>query len=134
MLADPNKYRDTLWLPNTWPYNAIEFVPSRSGFLSCIPVKTPANSLAGARCPHPSVMETYVGRNPAACAVSVVLMAMLFSTAEFNVLQILRDSGKFDLREPLLFHQCRPNWDNKMEWSLVAVNPLGMALLLDTFK
>ena len=58
-------------------------------------------------------------------------MAMLFSTLDFNALQILIQTGKFDPREPLIFHQLDMQ---QMVWNLIAVNALGMALLIDTIK
>ena len=65
------------------------------------------------------------------CTISVVLMAMLFSTPDFNALQILIQSGRFNLREPLIFHQLDMH---KRVWNLIVVNALGMALLIDTVK
>ena len=58
-------------------------------------------------------------------------MAMLFSTSDFNALQILIESGRIDMREPLIFNQL--DMHERM-WNLISVNALGMALLIDTVK
>ena len=64
---------------------------------------------------------------PANIALSVVLAALLYTTNDFNGLQMLVESGKFDLPEPLIFHMIRRNI---AEWSLVAVDPIGAAMLI----
>ena len=64
---------------------------------------------------------------PANFAVSVALMSMLNTSGDFIALQVLVDSDKFDLHEPLVFHIPPENC-----WSLVAVDPIGMALLIDS--
>ena len=78
-------------------------------------------------CPHPTAVETLeAGRKLNSCVISVLLMAMLFSTPDFNALHILIGSGRFDLREPLIFHRCY----NSKTWQLIAVSTLGMALVI----
>ena len=80
------------------------------------------------RCPHPTAIETLeAGCKQNSCVISVVLMAMLFSTPDFNALQILIESGRFDLRESLVFHQCY----NSKNLQLIAVSTLGMVLLIE---
>ena len=52
---------------------------------------------------------------------------MMYSRSDFNALQMLVDSEKFNLSEPLVFHIPHGNC-----WSLVAVDPIGMAMLIDS--
>ena len=122
------QYNDTVWLRIRSNFNMIDPLHNGLNFLSCVP----ANSHENVACEHPIISEQplEVG-NPAACAISVVMMALLFSTADFNALQILIHSGRFNFREPLVYHLQRTNSNS---WSLIIVNPLGMALLLDLYK
>lgn len=135
MLSNRKLYfRDTLWLPiryGSYFIKAIELSPVGIRFLSSIPSHL---AYPPWQCHHPFVKETYDCGSPEACAISVIVMAMLCSTPEFNALKILIDSDRFDLREPLLFHICQSNSYYEMDWRLVCINPLGMALLLDAFK
>ena len=81
-------------------------------------------------CTHPVLAETLAPGKPANIAVSIALMSMLHTSGDFNVLQMLVDSEKFDLSEPLLFHmplKYRPH----NSWSLVAVDPIEVALLIE---
>ena len=86
-------------------------------------------------CPHPIVIDTLIAGD--SCAVSVVMSAMLFSTVDFNVLQILIESGRFDFQEPLVYH-CRNPFQVTEEvdanCSLVVVSPFGMALRIDATR
>ena len=52
---------------------------------------------------------------------------MLHTTAEFNAFQIVVESRKFDMNEPLIVHLR----EIISVWRLVIVDPAGMALLLD---
>ena len=45
-------------------------------------------------------------------AVNVLAMAMIFSTPHFNALQICIDSGRFNLTEPIVFHEASYRLDN----------------------
>ena len=137
MLADQTvQYADIVWLPLPLGslFHAIDRVlrPLFRGYtiISCIAAN---NQRVGInQCPHSVAIETLeVGEEPKPCVISVVLMAMLFSTPDFNALQILIESGRFDMREPLIFHLCHYYGLNYQEWKLIAVSPLGMALLLD---
>ena len=130
MLTDPTvQYADTVWLPLPLDsqFHFIRPLPWRLKFASCSQAEffEVCNNI----CRHPTAIETLTpGRYIKSCAISVLLMAMLFSTPEFNALQILIKSGRFDLREPLIFHQ----FDiPRGKWVLIAVNALGMALLID---
>ena len=78
------------------------------------------------QCVHPVVEETLVPGKPANIAMSVVLVSMLHTTAQFNAFQIVVESRKFDMNESLIFHL----WHIE-EWALIIVDPAGMALLLD---
>ena len=82
------------------------------------------------QCTHLMLAETLSPGRPANIAVSVVLMSMLNTNAEFNPLQMLIDSHKFDLSEPLLFHM-HYSYQGKWMLSLVAVDPLGLAIQID---
>ena len=94
--------------------------------MSCIAANNLQVGVNG--CPHPTAIETLeAGNELNSCAISVVLMAMLSSTPDFNALQILIESSTFDMREPLIFHQCY----NSENWQLIAVSTLGMALVID---
>lgn len=158
MLADPNvEYKDTVWLPIQSPFKLVKTLSNyedvEAELLSAIAAESVAsvsdvsNSSAPKAtcediCPHPiSVPETLItdANVPESCAVSVVMMALLYSTTDFNALQILIDSGQFDLREPLIFHLHYDTnslaweiWDK--EWALVVVSPLGIALLIDALR
>ena len=74
--------------------------------------------------------ETLAPGRPANIALSVVLVSMLNTTGEFNALQVLVDSQKFDLNEPLLFHLPFYDW-GVWKLSLVAVDAIGVALQID---
>ena len=134
MLADSSvHYADIVWLPLPIrsPFHMIESDSSNQIFgkyslMSCIAAE---NLQVGVnRCPHPTAIETLEAwRHPNSCVISVVLMAMLFSTPDFNAMQILIESGRFDLREPLVFHQCY----NSKNWQFIAVSTLRMALVID---
>lgn len=68
-----------------------------------------------------------MGLYPHHIAMSVVLTSILYATPEFNALQIIADSRKFDLCEPLIFH-----WNFYTEyWYLVVLDAAGLAILLD---
>ena len=155
MLADKSvQYEDTVWLPLIYhqlispltgissnkllsPFDPIEQV-SFNGlfqytFVSCIVAN---NRRVGVnQCPHPVAIETLeVGEEPKSCVISVVLMAMLFSTPNFNALQILIESGRFDLREPLVFHLCLCYNSDFEKWKIIVVSTLGMAILIDRYN
>ena len=145
MFADSNvQYADTVWLPLPIrsPFHMIESHENRIfaalsssrffdkySFMSCIAANNLQVGVNG--CPHPTAIETLeAGYEPKSCVISVVLMAMLFSTPKFNALQILIESGRFDLRDPLIFHQCNDDYFAN-SWKLIAISTLGMALLID---
>ena len=119
----------TVWLPLALDsqFCFIKPVPCRLKFVSC----SVAESLQVCDdiCPHLTLIESLdAGREMKLCAISVVLMAMLFSTPDFNALQILIESGRFDLRELSVFNQFDlPSW----KWVLIAVHELGITLLID---
>lgn len=86
-------------------------------------------------CTHPSVSETLAPGRPANIALSVVLASMLHTTSEFNAFQIVVDSNKFDMNEPLIYHQRRiPQYNGrslqystrKEDWEVVIVDPAAM--------
>ena len=66
--------------------------------------------------------ETLAPWQPTNIAISVVLASILRSTAEFNALEVLFESEKFHLREPLIFHLI--GW----QWSIVSVARIGLAI------
>ena len=45
-------------------------------------------------------------------AVNVLAMAMIFSTPDFNALQLCIESGRFTLSETMIFHEVNSGWDN----------------------
>ena len=130
MLADSSvQYADIVWLPLPIgsPFHIIKSESSNQIFgkyslMFCIAAE---NLQVGVnRGSHPTAIETLeAGRKPNSCAISVVLIAMLFSTPDFNALQIMLESGRFDLREPLVFHQCY----NFKNWQFIAVSTLGIS-------
>ena len=135
MLSDKQvQYRDTVWLPTGSQFKLINPLNIGISIMSSIPANFP-NILHPKQCPHPIVTETLIAGD--LCAVSVVMSAMLFSTVDFNVLQILIKSGRFDFQEPLVYH-CRNPFQVTEEvdenCSLVVVSPLGMALLIDAIR
>ena len=125
MLSDQTvQYVDTVWLPLALnsKFRFIKHEPWSLTFVSCSVAES--SQVCDNICPHPSAIESLeTGQEIKSCAISVLLMAMLFSTPDFNALQILIESGRFDLREPLIFHQ----FDLYRKWVLIAVNALGMA-------
>lgn len=67
-------------------------------------------------------------KDPRYGAMSVVLASILYTTTKFNALQILIDSQKFDMSEPIIYYW--RNYSNKT-WYLVAMSPVGLAILMD---
>lgn len=43
-------------------------------------------------------------------AVSVLAMAMIFSTSDFNAFRIMKESGRFNLNETFVFHELSLHW------------------------
>ena len=84
-------------------------------------------------CAHPRVAnETLVPGEPENIAMSVVLASMLHTTADFNAFQLVVESLKFDLSEPLILHVRNITIDGRYsDWELLIVDPAGMALCLD---
>ena len=66
-----------------------------------------------------------------------MLVSMLYTIAEFNAFQVLVEFRKCDMNEPLILHLTRrtmipDSWSTSTtEWSIVIVDPAGLALLLD---
>ena len=46
-------------------------------------------------------------------AVNVLAMAMLFSTPNFNALNVCIESGRFNIIEPIVLHEVNQHWDNR---------------------
>ena len=130
LLSDASaKFSDTYWMRRESLLIRIAiFKPSIRGFRTTQWSKLA--ELDAEHCTHPVLAETLAPGKPANIAVSVALMSMLHTSGHFNLLQVLVDSRKFDLSEPLLFHMPiaygLPN-----SWSLVAVDPIEFALLID---
>ena len=110
-------------------YSALAF-PNR--FPPPFPFLSDSDSVtSGPQCAHPIVEETLVPGEPANIAMSVVLSLMLHTTAKFNALQILMESHKFDMNEPLIF---RRRWNltaSRTDWGILKMNPSAMAISLD---
>ena len=129
LLSNANvKFSDTYWIPR------VSFLPLMGKFWHSLRnFRTAQTSQVAAtaeqHCSHPVLAETLEAGKPANIAVSVALMAMLHTTDDFNALQVLVKSENFDpdLSEPLTFHIPPGNC-----WSLVAVDPIGMAMLLNS--
>ena len=124
-------YSDTHWMPisDRLLRNKLSLFAKYSNQSSYIVYAKPRVGRDG--CHHPSATKDktlIAGEETNSVAISVVLMAMLLSTPNFNLLKILIESGKFDFREGLVFHLCD---SFSKEWKLIEVNPLGMALLID---
>ena len=102
LLSDASaKFSETYWVPRESLFTHMEnFWHSLRGFRTTQWTQLAANA---EHCTHPVLAETLAPGKPANIAVSVVLMSMLNTSGDFNVLQELVDSNKFDLSEPLLF-------------------------------
>lgn len=97
----------------------------------CFPVYSRTYSLTSQHnCTHPIVEETPVAGRPANVAMSVVLSSMLHTTPEFNAFEMIIESHKFDMNEPLIFHLTQ-NTEFQANWDLFIVDPAAIVLLLD---
>ena len=123
--AEKVQYSDTYWVLRA---NLLHFMTSISNFVWHYPMLTRTDSLTSQPlCAHPLDEETPTPGQPAHIAMSVLLSSMLHTTAEFNAFQMLVESHKFDVNEPLMFHIMTKETD----WRLFIVDLAGMALLLD---
>ena len=122
------EYSDTHWV-SVFQIKLMASYPNR---FRCFPMKSSTCSLTSEQqCDHPIVEETLVPGEPANIAMSVVLSSMLHTTAEFNAFEMVVESHKFDMSEPLIFHL---TWYTELSldhWSFFIVDAAGMALLLD---
>lgn len=108
LLSEPNvKFDDTFWTP----YSSISlYMASFSNIRGqCFPLLSARHIELAPRympmnCSHSQIEENLYPEQDHYMAISTMLTAMLHTTAEFNVLQILVDSQKFDMSEPLVFH------------------------------
>ena len=122
------KFSDTYWMPRESLLRRMEnFWHSLRGLRTTQWTQLAENA---EHCTHPVLAETLAPGKPANIAMSVALMSMLHTKRYFNALQVLVDSEKFDLSEPLLFHMPFGNQPHG-SWSLVAVDPIEVALLID---
>ena len=127
--SDSAEFSDTYWIPIA----SLDCIVAESDTLP--EFRTLFSQLvkkATKHCIHSMLAETLSPGRPDNIALSFVLMAMLNTTSEFNPLQILIDSHKFDLSEPLLFHLPLGGFMGMWTVSLVAVDPVGLALLIDS--
>ena len=119
------EYSDTHWVPRVSPFSFMTTFPNSS---RGSPMPSQLNAEADLHCTHPLLAETLEAGEPANIALSVILMSMLYSRTDFNGLQMLIESGKFDLSEPLIFHMKK---EKAAQWSLVALDSIGAAILID---
>ena len=115
------EYSDTCWVPRAQLFG---FKASFPNSFERFPVLLLTST---SQCAHRVVEETLLSGEPENIAMSVVLVSMLHTTAEFNAFQIIVESRKFNMNEPLIFH-LRQIYT---EWRLIIVDPAGMALLLE---
>lgn len=132
LLSAPNlEFSDTYWTP---PSGLMAFLAPYPQCSKCFPVLSTLLQLAPRyveqkECEHSVVEGSLVAGQPPLIAMSVVLVSMLYTKSRCNALQMLIDSQKFDLSEPLVFHYRFESDDNS--WDLVAISPIGLAILLD---
>ena len=125
LLADPQlSFTDTFTIPTfletikdfhsvNWPFS---IVPSGGG------------SSSNLLCSHVFMPENLHSSDKRGSTISVVQMAMIFSTPEFNALQSLINSGIFDIRENIIFHD-----RYKINMSRLRVEePIAFEVLVDT--
>ena len=117
------KYSDNYWVPRE---QLCQFMTPFSNSITRFPMLTTDFLYSKHQCVDPVVEETLMQKEPANIAMSVVLVSMLHTTAQFNAFQIVVESRKFDLKEPLIFHLKK-----KTKWPFLIVDPAIMALLLD---
>ena len=77
--------------------------------------------------------ETLEPFTPENISFSVILSALLHSNDNFNAIQIIIDSSKFDLSEPLVFHARHCSIDGYSIWSVIIIDPISIGMLLDSF-
>ena len=133
LLSNANvEYSDIHWVPRDSLLLFKEpFLNTTSEYLACSCPRFPVLSNffllnASQHCYHRVVDETLTPGKPENIAMSVVLSSMLYTTAEFNAFKIVVESHKFDMNEPLIFHQRQ----SSKSWSLGIVSPAGMSLVL----
>ena len=92
-------FKDTFFIPNFSktiidPYGISWSLPK---------VSIGGGSILTNLCSHVIVPENLQAGN-GGTAVSVIQMAMIFSTRKFNMLQLLIESGRFDFSESIIYH------------------------------
>ena len=85
-------------------------------------LSNPYSTSSRQKCTHAIVVEETVAPSRPA-----MLASMLHTTAEFNALQMVVESRKFDVNGPLMFHLRL----NKRDWRFVIVNLTRMVLFFD---
>ena len=124
----PARFGDTYWMPCESLFKRTEnFWHSFNGFRTSQWTQLAAND---EHCTHPVLAERLTPGKPANIAVSVALMSILNTTIYFNALQVLVDSEKFDLSEPLFFHMPFEYVSQQTSWSLMAVDSIEVAMLI----
>lgn len=83
-------------------------------------------------CTHREIDATATPGDYKNIAMSVVLAAMLHTTAEFNAFQVLIESHKIDMDKQLMFHMRKSEMCDS--WLFVQIDLEAMALLVDTGK
>ena len=102
-------YSDTYWVPRNSIFSYMAIFPT--SFRGSPMLARQMSTASGQRCTHPQPLleESLVSGLPANIALSVVIAAMLYTMNDFNGLQMLVESEKFDLREPLIFYMISKN-------------------------
>ena len=121
------QFSDIYWIP----IESLDDIPRVINTITYLPDYCRMfNQLFEQQCTHSMLAETLPSERPANIAISVVLMSMMYTTGEFNALQMLIDSHKFDLSEPLLFHvPC--SLVGRWRLLVAAADPVGMAMLFE---
>ena len=143
------EYSDTHWVPRDRIRifsNPLQYLTLTSTYPSAnrFPVlSNPESVTCNMQCEHPVVfglLSPGDERKPVNIAMSVVLSSMLHTTAEFNAFQMVVDSRKFDMNEPLIFY-FKETFSGYFRFRFSAlvyrfsgylkVDPAGLALLVD---
>lgn len=125
LLSQQNvEFIDTYWAPSD---SFTHFLDSHK-FYPVLSVSAQNELNFEKQCTHSMLEQTLLPGKPPHIAMSVVLTAMLYTTSEFNALQILLESKLFDLSEPLVFHYY---FSELNCWNILYADAAAIALLLD---
>ena len=134
LLADLQlSFNDTFSIPK-W-YKTVEDSLSIKWSSQHLLIPRGGGSSSNQLCSHVIVRENLDACTLQGTTISLVQMAMLFSTPEFNSLQLLINSGRFDLSEPIIFHEFYAITDTEFDWTTLRVeDSIVFALEVDIFR